>query len=1043
MDRIPFVGREQELAALHRCLDAAQGGQGQLVLVGGEPGVGKTRLLAELSEGAKAEGWQVLAGRAYDSEGMPPYLPFSEALRDYTRAVPLEDLRAQIDEAGPDAALLAPDIHRRLPDLPTSPPASPEEQRYRLFESVCDFLLGIPGHSESRGLILILDDLHWADPSSLLLFQHLARRLTRTPLLLAGAYRSEEVSQSHPLAAVLADLRRESIGERLALAPLPTAAIEALVRELAGVAPAAAVLQAVEQQTDGNPFFVGEVVRDLLANRRDLAAPATALAAAGVPEGVREVIERRLGRLGRSTNRMLQTAAVLGDGFTLQVLRASLESPPLAEGEAVPPPPLPKGEGRGEGAGLSDALDEATGAGMLRESGDGYQFGHALIRQTLYDGLGLARRQELHLRVAQALEAVHAGNLVPHAAALAMHYRLADGQGRKALAYAERVAERALASYAYAEAARHLEQALELQEVLDPDDRAKRCDLLLALGEALLPAGEPLRVAEAIMPEALALAESVEDERRATRACLLALEGLDRYGRSAMWGTPAWREWAERADRYAAPRTADRAQADMFLAVLRLHEGRIGDGRALLRSALDLALEHDDPATLLAVAPPFLNWGRPEDAEEQRRLAEEALAWPRGRLSVGPLGNLLWNCSFTLLNGGERAQAEALWSEVAELATRTRDPSPYSWIREVWGATLDGDLEGAVALGPRLLAQAEEAGAPVGGLHFVRQSTCRPLLYLGRGEEFLAARRPTGRMAGGESLARSLLLPLCLAHLGRRAEAQEALDRFLGAIRAGPAAADAITFALTTWLETAVLLEDRQATSFLAERLAPVAALATSTAPVVPTCIARHLGAASALLGDRRKARAYYELALDVAGRMRHRPEIALTHLGLAELLLDEGETNRADRAEAGARAGLKPAPTVDAGSVGARHASPSGSDAQRDEALQHLQVAITELRDMHMQPALERALQLEQRAAAATPRRRATARIYPGGLSEREVEVLRLVAAGKSNQAIADTLVISLNTVLHHMGHIFTKTNASNRAEAATYAHRHGLIEG
>ena len=178
----PFVGRQRELARLLERLDTARQGQGGVALVVGEPGIGKTRLLVELSRRARAAGWQVLAGRAYETEGMPPYLPFAEALRDYLRDAPLDELLEQLGDRAAEVALITPEVRRRLPDLPASQSLSPEQERYRLFEGVADFLLALAQFAERPGLLLVLDDLQWADRPTLLLLQHLARRLANVPL---------------------------------------------------------------------------------------------------------------------------------------------------------------------------------------------------------------------------------------------------------------------------------------------------------------------------------------------------------------------------------------------------------------------------------------------------------------------------------------------------------------------------------------------------------------------------------------------------------------------------------------------------------------------------------------------------------------------------------------------------------------------------------------------------------------------------------------------------------------------------------------------
>jgi len=766
--------------------------------------------------------------------------------------------------------------------------------------------------------LLVLEDLHWADQGTLDLLLHLARNLQGARLLVIGTYRDVEVDRGHPLSATLAELRRGADFSRVLLRGLGTPEVQRMLAAITGSEAPGSLAESIHRQTEGNPLFVQEVVRYLVEEGHLGKGGLASGTAAGmsIPEGLRDVIGRRLSRLSPDCNRVLAVSAVIGRDFGLETLQTVAD---LSEEQ------------------LLSALEEAVHIGVLEEqSRPGsirYRFAHAFFQQTLYEELIAPRRLRLHQQVAAALEKQYASRLEEHAAELAEHFAQSTGRRdlRKAVRYGELAALRAMGVYAYGEAVRHLEQALAVQQVLDPDDKAKRCDLLLAFGEALGPAGESRRTFEVIAPEALALAESTDDQERASRACRLALQGLGRYGAAAMWGTPAWREWAERADRYAAPGTSYRVAADVALAMLWMfQEGRIGAGRDLLRRALELARELDDPGTLFRVAPNFLNWVRPEDAQEQRELAEEIAAWPRDRLNPAQLSNVLWACGYTFLNRGDRARAEALWREMDELTRRIRNIAPdfsVSLVREIWLATLDGKLESAAAVGPRALAQAEKAGNPAYGRLSVYLATCRLLLYLGRGEEVLSAPSEAGRTAAAGAPAWTWLVPLCLAHLGRRAEAQEALNRFLAALGAGDAA-DALTFDLTNWLETAVLVEDREAATLLAQRLAPVAALASSTALAVPTCIARHLGAASALLGDRVAARRYDEQALDLAGRMRHRPESALVHLQLAELLL------------------------------AGPHPSPEGEGkTTRAEALEHLDFAIAGFREMKMQPSLERAL--------------------------------------------------------------------------------------
>ena len=400
--RPPFVGREAELAALQRQLVGAARGDGGIALVAGEPGVGKTRLLAELAARACTEGWTVLAGAAYDTEGMPPYLPFIEALRRHMRAATPDRLRAQLGAAAAAVAVLLPELRERLPDLPAATAVSPEQERYRLFEAVCDALDGIARAGET-GLLLLLDDLHCADVPSLQLLQHLGRRLGGVPLLVLAAYRSVDAPPSPAFTATLAALVRTSAAASIMLVPLRHDETTALVESITGHEVAPAVTTAIQQVTEGNPFFVGELVRHLQDAGHDLQRP-DAAHDLSVPERVRQVIIARLAPLQPATITLLRQGAVLGDGFTFALACAAVA---LAEETVL------------------DAVEEALAAGMLRLEGDRYHFTHALIRRTVSETLSPPRRQRLHLRAAEAIEAVYAPHLAPYLSALAHHYRLA------------------------------------------------------------------------------------------------------------------------------------------------------------------------------------------------------------------------------------------------------------------------------------------------------------------------------------------------------------------------------------------------------------------------------------------------------------------------------------------------------------------------------------------------------------------------------------------------------------------------------------------
>jgi predicted ATPase len=268
----PFVGREAELAALTADLDAAAGGQGGVVLVAGEPGIGKTRLAEELAAQAAARDAMVLWGRCWEGEGAPAFWPWIQVVRAYLKNVEPAALRQEMGAGAADIAQVVPAIRERLPDLPTPPPVEPEAARFRLFDSVTGFLRAAAAR---RPLLLVFDDLHWADAPSLALLRFVSRELEGAGLLVLGIYRHAEVDRDHPLLGAVADLTRGQHHRRLLLGGLEGREVAGFVALVAGVAPSPELTMAVHRQTDGNPFFVTEMVR-LLASQGGSAPPGPA-----------------------------------------------------------------------------------------------------------------------------------------------------------------------------------------------------------------------------------------------------------------------------------------------------------------------------------------------------------------------------------------------------------------------------------------------------------------------------------------------------------------------------------------------------------------------------------------------------------------------------------------------------------------------------------------------------------------------------------------------------------------------------------------------
>ncbi len=503
VERTPFVGREAERADLRRLLDQTARGQGALVMIGGEPGVGKTRLTEEAAVEARGRGFFTVVGHCYEMEGTPPYIPFIEAIEYIARVVPPENLRKTLANAAPEVARLAPELRRLFPDLPPPAEVPPEEGRRYLFNALRDFL---ERAARTQPIVFVLEDLHWADESSLLLLEHVAQRQAEMPVLLLGTYRDVELALARPLARTLQELLRQRLAHDMVLPRLPESAVANLLKAHGPGDPPPRLVSLIYGETEGNPFFVEEVIRHLREQGKLFDAEGrwisdVAVGELEVPRSVRLTIERRLERVSEGCRRLLTSAAVIGRNFSFQLL---------------------EGLGDLESDALLDAVDEAERSGLIQEVSAGrqagYTFAHELIRQTLISGLSLPRRQRLHLRVAQAIERTYGSNLEPQLGALAAHYRLAGAAGdpEKAIDYSLRAGEAAFAVFAYEEAAAGWQGALELME----EQRAhaeRRARLLERLGDLMYVSGIDYPKGIDYLEAALALYEEVDQEERAAQ----------------------------------------------------------------------------------------------------------------------------------------------------------------------------------------------------------------------------------------------------------------------------------------------------------------------------------------------------------------------------------------------------------------------------------------------------------------------------------------------------------------------------------------------
>ena len=488
-----FVGRESEVAELLAGLEDAFAGRGRLFLIAGEPGIGKSRLTEELTAEARRRGALVLVGRCWEAGGAPAYWPWVQALRAYIGAVEQAALKAQLGAGGPDLLQLLPELGGLVSGTPAPDAFASEGARFRLFDAMAVFLRNA---AVARPLVLVLDDLHAADEPSLLLLRFLARELGASRLLVAAAYRDVDPELRDPLTTALAELGRERVTRTLSLGGLDAPDIASFIELTTDRTAAPGLATTLYTETAGNPLFVGEIVRLLAAEGRLDDASAARLS---VPENVRGVIGRRLDRLSDGCASLLGFASVFGREFDLDAL-ARL--------------------GGFEQTELLELLDEAVQARVVSElpgAQGRMRFAHALIRDTVYEGLGRARRAQLHRQAGEAVEALHAGDRDSQLTELAYHFSQAApvGDVQKAVDYCRLAGDRAIRLLAYEEAVRLFRMALALTRAAD----ATRCEVLLAIGDAQARSGDA-PASKQTFQEAAELAGSLGLSEQLGRAAL-------------------------------------------------------------------------------------------------------------------------------------------------------------------------------------------------------------------------------------------------------------------------------------------------------------------------------------------------------------------------------------------------------------------------------------------------------------------------------------------------------------------------------------------
>ncbi|NOT55801.1 MAG: AAA family ATPase [Deltaproteobacteria bacterium] len=622
-----FVGRKHELGQLQTVLTQVLASRGQLLLLAGEPGVGKTRLAEQFATVARQQHLTALWGRCWEGDGAPAFWPWVQIVRSYVRLCPPDVLAADMGSGAGDIAHVVAEVRERLPHLIPTPARESESARFRFFDS---FTTWLKKAATRQPLLLILDDLHWADVSSLRLLQFFARELHDARVLVLGTYRETDIDHAHPLSDALGVLARES--QHVNLPGLTREEVAQFIAAVLGTSPPTELVTSVHERTEGNPFFVSELVHVLTSEGRLHGSVATMFQDIGLPQSVRATIRRRLTRVSHDCRRLLARAAVIGREFTVDVLQ---EVSALSE-PSHPLLPFP-------------LLDEALATRLIEHTGDNvtrYRFLHALVRETLYGDIASTERAHLHRLVGEAVERRYHTYLRPYLAELADHFLKAAQEGtiEKAVRYLTQAGERADALLAYEEAAVHYERALTVLPLQETTEE-QRCDLLLALGDTCAKAGDTLRAREAFQ-QAAAIARKRKAAERLAQAAL-------GYGGRGGWG-----------------------------------EGGIMDDALVrvLEEALAELPHHESPlrARLLARLSTSLYWSlAPHAAERREALNNHALTSARRLQDPATLAYILMTRHVAVWSADNVEERLAIATEMIELAGKVGNRELALW-GHVW-----------------------------------------------------------------------------------------------------------------------------------------------------------------------------------------------------------------------------------------------------------------------------------------------------------------------------------------------------------------------
>ena len=989
----PIVGRASELSALGAALSDADAGHGRTFFVVGESGIGKTHLVTAIAEQAAQRGHTVAIGRAYPVETGVPYAVFSDALLPLLRAMEPSVLTLLTRGGMAELARLFPALDAGA-DRASSPRGDPAELKARLLWNFSQFLSRL---SAKRPLVLILENLQWADSASLEMLHFAARQSAAERILIIGTHNDPDHRANPALRAAEQSLRGLGNAQCLRLEPLPAAAITELLERAFGAEPARTrdFADRLHRWTGGNPFFVDETIKALVDGGQLRAGPAGwtgwDVEHLRVPATIREAVLARLGDLSADARRLADLASVLGARATLDELAAV------------------SGMNREL---LVGAIDELRGAQVLAEREDAgeivYDFSHPLLQETLYSELGLARARALHGAIAEALERLYGTRAMAHAGELAFHYARGDARhlAAKAVEYLRAAGRDASAKYANREAADYLSAALGLAE---ERSGGAPLDLVSELARIRQRLGD-YGAATELWGRVIGAARAAGDDARV--ATIERSMGLARYWSGAFEGALAHYEAAADAARRAGDRHLQ-ARVSIAKASCLQAVGRSAESREEVERALAIATELGDEALLARVHRSLLLlylWIGP--AEKAREHGARAIALAEASAQRTVAWSAHWALAVLAGLTGKADEVRRHLGDAHRIADELRSPLYRLWTSEIeieYDAGV-GEWDLGVALAEKTIAMARSLGQRT---LLPRALVWAGLLYLGRGD------MDRGKACVDEAWALSNggrpgegirdVFAVVPAHIGRAAYFL-AMGQYADAIRVG---------------EHGLKIADRSGYVVWAlHRLIPIVAEASLWASDL-------------------------QRATTLARRMRHQSKALGQRLGLAwadacdalvELL--QGDKQRAVQLLQGAVDGLEAIPYVpDAARLRRQLARTLAETGDREGAMRELRRAHEVF--AHLGAARELDATREQiRALGARPPSRSLTQGV-AGLTGRELEIVRLVAARRSNKEIGAALGISARTASTHLSNIFAKLGVDSRGELADLAREAGLLEG